>query len=337
VSLRLAGVWIGVGAGVVVFVLVRPLAAIVAIIAIVAAGSLILANRVARGDLAFRILSFSSRSLPAERGDWGDAMLAELDCVSGRWRRLGFASGCARAALLPPRPGAATQAARIVAAATLAAITGLFLYTRHRLLTASHLGPSSQHGVLGASVDLLGVVAVYALTALVRFRLPTRRVRAGCLYGAVGGIVVGGVALAGTLPGLAVQDVNGLQPNDWFLLAALATTFAVGVAAAWSSGDAGAGKEAGWWAGAIGGAILFIVLVALSYTNMTWFTRDPAAVRAFQAYAPSADQTHYTTISALVLDSNLDTAAMIGILILPILGFALGALGGAASKIVART
>jgi hypothetical protein len=129
-----------------------------------------------------------------------------------------------------------------------------------------------------------------------------------------------------------VQDVNGLQTNDWFLLGALAATLAAGVAAAWSSHDARAGKEAGWWAGAIGGAILFIGLVTLSYTNITWFTHDPASLRAFHAYAPPADQTH-KAIAAFMLKSNLENAAIIGILGLPLLGFALGALGGATSKI----
>ena len=256
-----------------------------------AAGGVILVKRAGRGDLAFGILSFASRALQEERGDWGEAMLAELDRVSGWWPRVRFALGCAGAALLlPPRPGAATQAVRIVVATTVVAITGLFLYTRIELLGASYPGPSSQRGVFGITVDLLfvGVVAASAVTALVRFRPTRRRVRHGRLYGAVGGVIVGGVALAGSLPGLAVQDVNGLQPNDWFLLAALATMLAVGVAAAWSSHDARAGKEAGWWAGAIGGAILFIGLLTLSYTNTTWFTHDPASVHAFHAFVAPA-------------------------------------------------
>ena len=327
--MRLGWVWIGLAATLAVSLLVRPLGVTVVIVAFGAAGGLILAKRAGRGDLAFGILLFASRALPDERGDWGEAMLAELDRVSGRWRRVRFALGCAGAALLlPPRPGAATQAVRIVVATTVVAITALFLYTRHRLLGASYPGPGRQRGVLGIRVDLLflGVLAVSAVTALVRFRPTRRRARARRLYGAAGGVIVGGVALAGSLPGLAVQDVNGLQPNDWFLLAALATMLAVGVAAAWSSHDARAGKEAGWWAGAIGGAILFISLITLSYTNTTWFTHDSASVNAFHNY-------HFKTIAALVLNANLETAAMIGILVLPILGFALGALGGAASKI----
>ena len=327
--------WVGLGAFVVASLLLRPVGVIVAIVAVASAASLIFANRAAGGDLAFRIVSFSSRALPEERADWGEAMLAELDRVSGRRQRLRFALGCARAALLLPRAGAATQAVRIVAATTAVAITGLFLYTRNRLLGASFAGPSSQRGVLGIGVDLLflGLVAASALTALVRSGLTPWRVRAGRLYGAVGGVVVGGVALAGSLPGLAVQDVNGLQTNDWFLLAAFATTLAAGVAASWSSHDARAGKEAGWWAGVIGGAILFVGLVTLSYTNITWFTHDPASLRAFHAYVPPADRIHYKTIAAFILKSNLQNAAMIGIFILPLFGFALGALGGATSKI----
>jgi hypothetical protein len=248
-----------------------------------------------------------------------------------------FALGCTRAALLlPPRPGAATQAVRIVVATTVVAITGLFFYTRHLLLGASYAGPNSQQGVFAIVVDLLfvGVVAASGLTALVRFGPTQRRARASRHFGAVGGMVVGGIALAGCLPGLIAQDANGVAPNDWFLLAALTTTLAVGVAAARSSRDPRAGKEAGWWAGAIGGAILFIGLITLSYTSTTWFSHDPASVAAFHTFTSPGDQTRYKTIAALVLNSNLDTAAMIGILGLPLLGFTLGALGGAASKIL---
>jgi hypothetical protein len=335
VSMRRGGVWIALGVAVVVALLIRPLGVMVVLVgaltvlAVAVSSGRMLARQAARGDLSFVMLSLATRTLPDQRRDWGDAMLAELDRVSGGRRRLRFALGCATAALLLPRPGAATQAVRIVVATTVLAITALFLYTRHRLLGASP-GPSSQRGVLWIRVDLLflGFLAVSAVTALVRFQLTSRRVRTSRLYGAIGGVVVGGVALTGSLPGLAVQDVSGLAPNDWFLLAALATMLAVGVAAARTSHDPRAGKEAGWWAGAIGGAILFTGLITLSYTNTTWFTHDPASVSAFRSNAP-----HFKTIAALVLNGNLDTAAMIGILVLPILGFALGALGGAASKI----
>lgn len=224
-------------------------------------------------------------------------MHAELDRVSGWWPRVRFALGCVQAMLLlPRRPVAATQAVRVVAATTVAAITGLFLYARHELLRASYPGPNSQRGVFGIIVDLLfvavvAVVAAYAVTALVRFWATRRYVHAGRLCGAVAGVIVGGLALAACLPGLMVQDASGLEPNDWFLLAALTTTLAVGIAAARSSHDARAGKEAGWWAGTIGGAILLIGLITLSYTNTTWFTHDPASISAF-TYVPPADHAH---------------------------------------------
>jgi hypothetical protein len=333
------GVWIGLGTALVVSLLVRPLGVIVAVVAIVAisaASGVILLKRVGRGDLAFGIVSVACRALPEGRGHWGEAMLAELDRISGRWQRLGFALGCARAALLPPpRPGAATQAVRIVVATTVVASIGLFLYTRSRLVGASYPGLNGQPGVFGTTAGLLFVAVgtASAVTALVRFPPARRRARASLVYGAVGGLVVGGVALAGSLPGLMVKDNNSIAPNNWFLLAALATTLAAGVAAARSSHDPRAGKEAGWWAGAIGGAILFIGLNTLSYTSMTWFAHDPVSIHAFHTYAPPADQTHYATIAAVVLDSHLKTGAFFGIFVLPALGFVLGALGGAASKI----
>lgn len=331
-------VWCGLMAVLAVSVLLRPAGAIVAIVAVVAAGGVTIV-RCGRGDLALGILSLASRGLQAERRDWGEAMLAELDRVSGRWRRLRFAGGCARAALLPPpRPDTATRVVRIVVVTIVVAMIGLFLYTRDQLLGASYPGSGGQPGVFGLMAGLMfaAVGAASAVAALVRFPPTRRRARASLVCGAAGGVVAGAIALAGSLPGLMQLDNDRVAPNSWFLLAAFATTLAAGIAAARSSHDRRAGKEAGWWAGTIGGAILFIGLITLSYTNMTWFTHDPAAIRAFHAYAPSVDQAHYKTIAAVVLESHLKTAAFFGIFVLPVLGFVLGGLGGAAGAIRGR-
>ena len=56
-------------------------------------------------DIPRHLLTLAVRRMPAERRDWGRAMLAELAQLqnpSTRWR---FALGCAQAALFPPRRG----------------------------------------------------------------------------------------------------------------------------------------------------------------------------------------------------------------------------------------
>src|SRR5262245_56954508 len=52
------------------------------------------------------LVAVSAAALPADRGDWGEAMTAELAQVDDREARWRFAAGCARTALFPPRGGA---------------------------------------------------------------------------------------------------------------------------------------------------------------------------------------------------------------------------------------
>jgi hypothetical protein len=56
-------------------------------------------------DVPTLLLTRAVRRMPADRGDWGAAMLAELAQLqhpATRWR---FALGCTRVALFPPRQG----------------------------------------------------------------------------------------------------------------------------------------------------------------------------------------------------------------------------------------
>ncbi len=70
-------------------------------------------NRINRSqstpDTPGMLLSIAARWMPSERGEWGEAMLAELAQLqhpSTRWR---FALGCACVALFPPRKGGLLQ------------------------------------------------------------------------------------------------------------------------------------------------------------------------------------------------------------------------------------
>ncbi|HUB40616.1 MAG TPA: hypothetical protein VMA72_17360 [Streptosporangiaceae bacterium] len=56
-------------------------------------------------DLARHFLALVVARAPADRGEWSEAMLAELDQVAGRRARWRFALSAARAALVPPGSG----------------------------------------------------------------------------------------------------------------------------------------------------------------------------------------------------------------------------------------
>jgi hypothetical protein len=53
-------------------------------------------------DFASRSLAAALQCMPAERAEWGQAMLAELNHLEGRRSRFCFEVGCVRKALFPP-------------------------------------------------------------------------------------------------------------------------------------------------------------------------------------------------------------------------------------------
>jgi hypothetical protein len=60
-------------------------------------------------DLPRLLLAIAVRRMPAERREWGAAMLAELGQLHHPFTRWRFALGCARVALLSPRQGGLNQ------------------------------------------------------------------------------------------------------------------------------------------------------------------------------------------------------------------------------------
>jgi hypothetical protein len=66
-----------------------------------------------KADVPLRLLRWAAGLLSAQRREWGQAMLGELDHIEGRGRRWRFTIGCIGAALLLPpwgRAGAAAMA-----------------------------------------------------------------------------------------------------------------------------------------------------------------------------------------------------------------------------------
>ena len=105
-------------------------------------------------DLAHRLLAAAAGWLPAGRGGWGRAMLAELDQVRGRPARWAFALGAARACLMAPR--AVRPAWHAIVAAGGAAAAGGAIHA---------LAPGA--GVIAAAV-IPGLPAICVLAILAR-------------------------------------------------------------------------------------------------------------------------------------------------------------------------
>jgi hypothetical protein len=101
-------------------------------------------------DLARHFLALVAARTPANRGEWSQAMLAELDQVAGRRARWRFALSAARAALVPPGSGRFTASA-LAAFAVTAAIA------MHALMP---------HAGLVAAVAVPGLPALCAWVAL---------------------------------------------------------------------------------------------------------------------------------------------------------------------------
>src|ERR1700693_4219745 len=79
-----------------------------------------------RDDAPARLLGWAVGLLPAERVEWGQAMLGELDRIEGRARRWRFALGCvAGVVLLPPWGPVGPMAALLAVALGSAVVLGL--------------------------------------------------------------------------------------------------------------------------------------------------------------------------------------------------------------------
>ena len=138
----------------------------------------------ARGDVPEQLLRWAAGLLSAQRAEWGQAMLGELDHIDGLGRRWRFAVGCAGAVLLLPPWGRAAAAVWAMVAVA-AGATGLYaaVVVRYRL------------GVLGWvwGVIILVFLVSYTLAASVLLRRP-----AVAIPGLLGGLFV-------TLAWLAIQ------------------------------------------------------------------------------------------------------------------------------------
>ena len=232
-------------------------------------------------------------------------------------------AGCVWLALLRSRTETAARAGpgRILRAVLLTGVAGavgVVLYGVVRYPGA--VGDPWDPLLIVLSAVLAATLSGYVWMALVPPRaatahLVTRR------YGLVGGLVVGGLPMAGSA---AAEFGYGKLLAGWSWLAAAVAALAVAAVAARSSNDARAGLQTGLWTGLVGALILLVVGMSATYAAAEagrLIPTDAYTIRAFQV-SGLPDLTTY------VVGDDLGGSIMLLVWI-PLLSLASGAIGGA--------
>jgi hypothetical protein len=269
-------------------------------------------------DRAAAMLVIAVRGLPAERADWGRAMVSELDEARGPRARWAFSLGCVRAAAAirarttlggRHRDGLGVRAVVLgaVAAALALAVYGLI---RYPLLRADV-------GARGAVAFLLVMLLGYAACAfgLSRGSIPAAVVARR--YGMVGGLVVGATWLVAIFPPAPVKEWVFVP-----LAVAVLGPASVAILAARASRDQRAATAAALWCGLVGGLLVFVVWVTGTYVA-GGRPYDPQLVRDFRA-SGAHDLTTYA------VGDNLGTALAM-LLVVPTVALAFGSLAARVS------
>jgi len=194
-------------------------------------------------DMPTRLLRWAVGLLSAQRAEWGQAMLGELDYLDGRVRRLRFTLGCVIAALLLPPWG---RAAAGVWAMIAVAVGSIGLYAsvaiRYRL--------NAGDWVWAAILVLL--LAGYLLAAGALLRRPGVAVP-----GLLGGLFVALASL--TLSGFTFYGVIGTIPATWEkLVLMIGVPLAVGAAGTLWGRDPVIGRRVARLAAISGGLGLYL-------------------------------------------------------------------------------
>ena len=180
-------------------------------------------------DAPARLLDWAVGLLAAEREEWGQAMIGELDRLDGRTRRWRFALGCVGAAVVMPPWGRAAAALGALMAVA-ASATGLALYTH------VHYRIHTDGWTWVAAAVLLLVLVGYIFGGSVLLRRPGV---AG--PGLTGGLLVAAAWLA--VGGFTFDRwLNSLWSNSWLLFVA---PIVVGVGGTLWGGSAAVGRRGG--------------------------------------------------------------------------------------------
>lgn len=249
-------------------------------------------------DAPARLLGWAVGLLAAEREQWGQAMIGELDRLDGRARRWRFALGCVGAAVVMP-PWGRAAAALWALMAVAASAGGLALYTHVHY----RLGTDGWTWV-GAAI-LLMVLVGYILGGSALLRRP----------GVAGPGLVGGLFVAAawlTVGGFTFNRWLNSSGWDWWLL--FLAPVVVGVAGTLWGGSAAVGRRA---------ARLATVTAAL---GVYLYGVLAVAVLGAAGHDPSDGWT-----AAQVVDDNLLNQATFYLMALPLMTATIGWAAAAAT------
>ena len=194
-------------------------------------------------DMPTRLLRWAAGLLSPQRGEWGQAMLGELDHLDGRGRRWRFTLGCVIAALLLPPWGRAAAGVWAMAAVAAGAV-GLYASVAIRY----GLGA----GDWVAAAILVVFLAGYLLAASALLRRP-----GVAIPGLLGGLFVALAWLA--MRGFTFYGVIGTIPTIWEKLAlVIGVPLVVGAAGTLWSRDAVVGRRVARLAAISGGLGLYL-------------------------------------------------------------------------------
>jgi hypothetical protein len=196
-----------------------------------------------KADAPTRLLRWATGLLSAQRAEWGQAMLAELDHIEGRGRRWRFTIGCVGAALLLPPWGRAGVGVLAMLAVALGSL-GLYasVITRYGLSATSWIG----------AAIAMSFVFSFVLAALVMLRRPGT---AG--PGLLGGLFAALVWLAAS--GFTfVNFVDRVWPGWALPVLLIAVPAVIGVLGTLRGGSAAVGRRTARLAGISAGLGVYL-------------------------------------------------------------------------------
>jgi len=278
------------------------------------------------GDPASRALALAIRGLPADRADWGNAMLAELGEVHDARARWRFSLGCIRtttALRVRATVFARNRGGDGVRAVVLGAVVAALVLAGYGLI---HYPGLRTGGMSWASVGfLLALLLGYAGSALSLSRGTTVQASTARRNGLVGGLAVGSAWLVVLAP-TSLLKAWVFVP----LLVALLGPASVAVVTGLTSRDARAARAAALWSGLVGGLLVFVIWVTATYVR-DGRPYDRQLVRDFH-------QSHAHDLATYAVSDNLGAALGL-LLIIPLVALALGSLGAyfARPRIAAST
>jgi hypothetical protein len=329
---------------------------------------LLLRRRGTGPDGAERLLGWAVRRLPAARAEWGLAMVAELAHIDGAATRWRFVLGCLRVVALPPQTTAGSST--MTGAALLAVLAGGVAVYRSvpaahafaaiftalagiAVLVASFrpdLAVRSPGGIGMRGFVLVGVPACIAVVLVGIGQYPEAGDDPLHLYTLVFALVLAAYAWIALFPPAPLRPAGGRVATRWALLAGLlaaglwvlgsvagdrawnpaiapvaflAAQSVPAFAAAGSQRTAARGAALGLWTGLVAGVAFCVGLLAATYVSIGAYAAVPSLVADFRASGQAS-------LGSYVVSDNLG-AAVVMLVMLPAIGLAAGAGGGAAA------